>query len=430
MKKRITLIIIAFSLTCSFAQTNEEIAGVYIHKAEKNLKEQDLTTAEENFNKALVLLDHEVKQQNVDRLGTLINYLQGKFTDAKKFAKHYFQIAEDKTTEEYTEQLELFVEIEEKIDSINEVNAEIERKRIAHVKELARVKSLKEDWDNKSNKLSFTAQEVGHFNKNGITTVKNNNFYGVINDKAVILVEPNKYKDFRFFDEYILLLDKKENATEILCYNTKTAESFKVPNVSSFNKISTTYGIVTSPRGSHKLITYPNNTTHTLIFDLQTKEFNTITDYKAILKPLKSEDIIDSYNKKEQIKINKQWYYFGGDIGGGIYTIYGEDLSLHGYLFHVDSSILTKKEVGYLGGLHHNILESSKNNQTSWIDAQKNKVNTPINENGIYSGLTKISKLENGNYQFKSNNTIIFKNEKLIPLNEFLIQNKVTQKYL
>ena len=57
MKKNIISILVLFFSISLFSQTNEEIAGVYIRKAEKNFSELQIDEAAKNFGKAIKLLD-------------------------------------------------------------------------------------------------------------------------------------------------------------------------------------------------------------------------------------------------------------------------------------------------------------------------------------------------------------------------------------
>lgn len=419
-----------FCIGALLAQTNKEIAGVYIKKAEVNLEQNDLETAEQNFDKAVKLLGNQVKDERIDRLGAIIKFNLEDYSGAQNYAKHYFTLAKNKTSEEYTQQLELFVEIGEKLDSVSQVNTQLEAQRVAHLKEIERVKSLKEEWTKKSLELSLKIDDIKGFDINGIGVFKQNNFYGIINDKAEELIEATKYKGYRFFEGYVLLLDDEKSPTEILCFNTKTKEKYTLPNVSTFNNLATHYGVVTQPRGNNKLVMYPNNAGKTLIFDLKTKEFVTLGELKPILKNLKARKHIDSFNKKGKIKVNKQSYIIDNSIDASVYTLYNEDFSFYGYLFLSNKSVVAKEEIGYLGSSYHNQIEASKNDISTWIQPNKSKTKAPDYKNGNYSGGTTINTLKNGVYQFKNDNYIILGNKKLEPLKDYLIKNNVSNNYL
>ena len=73
MRKLTLSLLMLFSSLFFYGQTNEEIAGVYIRKAQKNYSNIEIDEASKNFNKALKLLD-TINQSDVARLGTLIEF--------------------------------------------------------------------------------------------------------------------------------------------------------------------------------------------------------------------------------------------------------------------------------------------------------------------------------------------------------------------
>ncbi|NCP21871.1 MAG: hypothetical protein GW847_07720, partial [Zetaproteobacteria bacterium] len=118
MKKLIILFFIVLS-PCStlFSQSNSEISGVYLSKAEKNYKNLEIDQALINFNKAIALKD-TINDANTARLGVLIYYELQEYEKAFNYAKRYFILEKNKRSDDYQQQLELFVNIKDELDKL------------------------------------------------------------------------------------------------------------------------------------------------------------------------------------------------------------------------------------------------------------------------------------------------------------------------
>ena len=428
-----TLLLIACTLFfgLGFSQSNEEIASVYIKKARINFDSLQIDEAKVNYEKAIKLLD-TIQKESVERLGTLIHFKLGNLNEAKHHAKLYFNLAADHQSDEYLNQLDIFVTIEEKLDSIKKVEEAKELARLARLKELKRIDSLKTVWTQNSNAMSLSIDEINPFDSNGLATYKKGEFYGIIDHTGKIILKANNYKAVRAYDGYILLLDNSIEPTSILCFISNTKESFLIPEVSTFNELATTYGKVMIPRGNHLLVAYPNNSLQTMVYNLKTRTYETVIDTKTLFKELKKADKIDSSNYKEgKVKINKVWYNFGGDIGSKVYSLYTSTYDLYGYLFHYDGAVVTVDEFDFLGSSYKNRIPAIKSNKQIWLDQNRNITTAPENEAGNYVGTTKVVKLANGNLQLqKTENgktTIFLKEDSMDLMNAFLKQNNVAE---
>jgi tetratricopeptide (TPR) repeat protein len=417
-----TLAIVLLSLS-TFGQSNEEIAGVYIRKAEANYSKLEIDEADKNFEKAIKLLD-TITKSDIARLGALIKFELSEFKEAKDYAKQYFALVKNKKTETYSQLLDLYVSIEEQLDAIKLQEQEQEKARLAKEKELRRIDSLKTVWQNKSDALTLQFSAVQAFNKEGISVFQKGDFFGVMNDVGAVFVQPDTYKDVKSFDGYILLLNKKENPTQIFCFNSKTKKGFLLPNIADFNTLSTTYGKVMLPRGSGRIITYPNNSLKALVFDIATKKFVNVSNEKELFKDLRKTDKIEKYNKDGQVRIDKVWYYFGGHIGGGIYPLYLPNYTLYGFLCGIDGKVLKATEFNNLGPFYNSKTNVANGSDSFWVNQNGTKVSAATNEAGKYSGKSKLMKLESGGYQiyqeFGGEKFIILGVEKLESLEDFL----------
>lgn len=424
---RIFLILLLFIGIKSYAQTNEEIASIYIKKTEANLESLKFEEALSNYNKAIKLLD-TITKPKVARLGMLINYEMANYNDSKKFAKQYFTLQNNKTSEEYMSSLELYVELEEKITAIEEEKKHQEKLRLAREKELKRIDSLKKVWANKADALSFEADSIYAFNKNNSAVFAIKNKYGVVNNKGKILVKPN-YGYFLDYDGYIVFTDKKEEPKSVYVFNSNTSALQKVLPIMDFNGNSTHYGKVTLPRGNGRLVMYPNNSTKTLVFDIETNKNVRIADIKNLLKSLKKNDKIDKYDDDERtVRVHKEWYSFGSHLGEGVYTLYTtESKKLYGYLITKtdaeDPVVVKATTYKNLGVFYNGKAQAVKDGKIVWVNKTCSEVSAPKNEKGVYTGDIKATKLKEGKYQFKQNGFIVKGDEKLGKIADFLREN-------
>ncbi len=423
MKNLFFILAIVFLSLSTFGQSNTEIAGVYIRKAETSYSKLEIDDADKNFEKAIKLLD-TITKADIARLGALIKFELNQFQNAKNYAKQYFILVKNKKTETYTQLLDLYVSIEEELEKIELENKKLEIARLAREKELRRIDSLKTVWENKSDALTLPFKSIQAFNKHGITVFQKDDFFGVMNDVGAVFVEANTYKNVKTFDGYILLLNKKENPTQIFCFDSKTKKGFLLPNIADFNTLSTHFGKVMLPRGSGRIITYPNNSLKALVFDIATKKFVNVSNEKDLFKELRKTDKIEKYNKEGQVRINKVWYEFGGHIGGGIYPLYLPDYTLAGFLCGIDGKFLKATEFNNLGPFYNGKAHVANGADSFWVNQNGTKVSAATNESGKYPGKSQLIKLETGGYQihqeFDGEKFIILGVEKLEPLEDFL----------
>ncbi len=433
MKKFILVFSFLFISTLVYSQSNKDIAKVYIKRANEAIESSiDYNTALEHFKKAMKYMD-TITDRKIASLGSLIYFeehhkqenAEGKLDFLKKseaYSKQYFNLSKNKSSEEYTNNVENFVLIQETISNLEKEIKELEEERIAKEKELRRIDSLKTLWKNKSKELSINVDGIYTYNKNNLALFTKNGNFGIINDVGEIIIEANEYKDALSFDGYFLLKNKKDEATKVYIYNTNNNNGFLLPNVSDFNSISTHYGQIMLPRGNGRLVTYPNNSYQPMVFDLNVQKVVRVQNEKELFKKLKKGDIIDKYNKDGEVKINKKWYTFGGHVGGGIHPLYfNKNYQVHSYLCSIDGKILlAASDYKYIGSFHNNKIQAIYNGKTSWINQNGTKVSDAKDDSGKYAGNSKLKKLENGNYQIIKDGIIILGKEKLKKMSDYL----------
>ncbi|MCI2228802.1 hypothetical protein MC378_06450 [Polaribacter sp. MSW13] len=421
MKKRVLTFLCFLMFSIVNAQSNNEIAGVYIKRSQHSLNNLELERSFEYYKKAMKYTD-SISSSNVAKLGAEIHYKLDFFEEAQNYAKQYFVLVEDRETDEYTQMLELFVNINEELEA---KIAEEKRKaaiRIKEIKEYQKIDSLRTVWNNKSEELSLKVDSIYKFNKNNLALYTKNNSFGVIDERGKIIIAASNYKDAISYEGFILLKDKKENPTKIYCLNTNNKTGYSFPKVSRFNSKATHYGKIMLPRKNGILVAYPNNAYEPLVYDLNLKKRIRIFNQKELLKTLKKNDIIDRYNKEGEVKINKEWYKFGGDLGGGIHPLYfNKSYKVHSFLFSANGKLLpTSLGYEYIGSFDNNKLELIKNGETIWIDNKGAKVNDLKDEYEDYEGDSKIVKIAAGRYQIKRNNVIILEDKELETIEAFL----------
>lgn len=412
------------TFTITNAQSNKDIANVYIKRAQESLGNLEIELSLTHFDKAMKYMD-TITSSKVAKLGTFIHYELRNFAEAKDLAKQYFLLERNKKTEEYAQLIELYVNINEELEAKLAEEKRLEEERLKKEKELRKIDSLKTVWTAKSNELTIKVDSVYNFNKNNLALYTKGENFGVIDDRGKIIVEATEYKDAISSEGFILLKNRKSEPNKIYCFNTNDKQGFLIPNVSDFNSLSTHYGQVMLPRGNGRLVLYPNNSYEPMVFDLNVKKIVRVANEKELFKSLKGNDIIDKYNKDGEIKINKEWYEFGGHVGGGIYPLYFEkNYQVNSFLCSVDGNVL-KSSSGYqyVGAFYNNKLQVIKNGKTIWVNQNGTKVSNAKDEYADYIGDSKVVKLDNGAYQIMRNGVIVAGDEELEKMVEFLRKN-------
>jgi hypothetical protein len=433
MKRVFTVLLCLSFFSVIQAQSNRDIANVYIKRAKEAIESSiDFSTALLNFNKAMKYTD-TILDRKVASLGASV-YLEVYHKQpslkeqlvylekAKYYSNQYFILAKNRKSEEYISNTEDFVYIEENIELVKNKLKKIEEERLRKERELRRIDSLKTVWQGKSNLLSIAVDSVYKFNKNKVALFSKDGFFGAINDLGEILVKADQYKDAIAFDGFMIFKNQAENPTKLYNFNTNDKIGYQIPNITDFNMLSTHYGKVMLPRGSGRLVTYPNNSNQAFIYDLNVRKTVRVGNLEAILKSLKKLEVIDKFKKDGEVKVGKNWYKFGGNLGGGIYPLYAlEGYSLKGFLCSLDGRFLdVSSSYQYLGSFYNNKYEAIQAEKTVWVNQNGTKVNAASDEFEKYTGASKIRKIKNGNYQITQEGVIVLGKEKLANMADFL----------
>lgn len=434
MKKKFLLILCLFTLLTNYAQFEKAIANTYIKRANNAIVNGiNYELAANYFEKAMARLD-SITDKKTAILGSRIYFeihhkqetLQKRLEYLKKsqsYFKHYNLLTTNKTTEEYQLNIdELYVPIIESIEKVEEeIKIENELTRIKKL-EKKKIDSLTEAWYNKSKLLKINVDTIFTFNKDNLALYKIDNYFGLINDVGEIILEANEYKDVLYFEGFFIFKNIKNNPTKLLCFNSTSKSSFEIPTISDFYNLSTHFGQVMLPRANGKLVTYPNNVAKPFVFDLNEKKIIEITNEKEILKNLDKADIITKYNNDGEVKFNKEWYRFGGNLGGGLHPLYAEESNdLLGFLCALEGKFLSAKDdFEFIGPFYNNRFEAKKGNRRFWIDQKGVELNDTEIEDNSYLGESIIEKLDDGSYQIKRNGFIILKDKKLEKLSDFI----------
>lgn len=437
MKRLLLTLLCLFTFTFANAQSNKDIANVYIKRAKEAIETSiNYKEALVQFNKALKFMD-TVTDRNVASLASLIFYENHLYKSTEKekleflkksesYSKQYFLLATNKASEEYANNLENLILIKETIEEIEVKVKKEEDERIKKEKEHKKIDSLKTIWNKKSETLSLKVDSIYAFNKNNIALYTKEENFGVIDDRGRILLEATTYKNGLNSEGFILLTDKKEEATKIYCFNTNDKNGFLLPSISEFNSTASHYGKLMLPRGNGRLVTYPNNSYEPMVYDLNVKKIVRVSDDVELFKFLKKEDIIDKYNKDNEVRVDKEWYKFGGDLGGKLYPLYGEDnYNVHSF-FCASNGKMLKSESGYefIGAFYEDKYQVIKKGKVIWIDQEGAKVSAAKDAYQKYEGDSKVVKLETGKYQILRNDVIVLGDKELEKLVEFLRKHK------
>lgn len=426
MKKQLLILFCFFSFFVSFGQSDSDVAKFYIKRTKKVIDESiDFKQAKIFFDKARKKMD-TIEDSNLAKLGARIHFELEDYRTAKKYFQMYFNLVRNKKSEDFDEQVRLSVITNEEIELIEEQERLAEEERIRKEKELRKIDSLKTIWNTKADELSVKADSVYSFNANGYALFLNKGKYGIVNDKAETVVEANTYEFAISYGGFIIFQNKEKEPTKIYFFNTNNGSGNQLPALSDINPLSTHYGKVMLPRANGRLVTYPNNSFKPLVFDLNQNKIVRVANKEDLLDGLKKNDRIRKFNKDGEVKIDKDWYIFGGHLGGGVHPLYFENnYNVYAYLFSIDGTVLfTDSDYKYIGAFYENKLQAIKDKDVFWINQNGTKVTPPKDKTAIYAGDSKVVKTKEGFYQVFRDDKIIKGDKTLEKLPIFLRNNK------
>lgn len=421
MKKVFIFLAVLFSVS-TYSQTNDEIAGVYLKRARQVIDESiDFKEAKVLFEKALRYVD-SVKTSDMAMLGARIYFELDEFKTAKELSKKYFLLVKNRKSEEYEEQLELAILITEELEKQIEEQKRLEEARIKKEKEIKFIDSLKTEWNKKSDAMTIQVDSIFGFNKYGISVFNRKGKFGLLNDTGTIILDATSFEDYIAFDGFVIFKNRVSDPTKLYCYNTAKNEGFDIPALSTFNTLSTHYGAIMLPRGNGRLVTYPNNAYEPFVFDLNTKSLVRLADQKELFKSLKKSDAIDKFNSDGEIKKDKNWYVFGGHLGGGVHPLYEENYKLSGFLFSIDGTLLsTNSNFQFLGPFHNKTMQAVKGQSIVWVNQNGTAISGAVeDESKGYQGEYRVVKTKKGGYHIMLGENIILGEEQLEPIDDFV----------
>lgn len=407
-----------------FAQTNAEIAGIYLTKSEEELANKNLNQSVEYFEKAKTLFEGKTTIK-VEEQGTFLYFALQNYIQAKEHAKNYFALNPDKKTDRYKEVLFLYVELEELIEKQKEIEKQQNIERLLAIAKQRKLDSLKTTWKNLAAKMVVEADSIFAFDKNGIAVFKNSKGkYGLIDDKGNEIVTAT-YNNSCSFDAIVLLFEGiKDQPTKITAFNTNTKELKTLPAISQFNALSTHYGKVMLPRSNNVLICYPNNTNKVAIYDLTTNSLKPSTDLERYFEHWKDLDVIKKYNKENQVKLDKDYLDYGGNLVG-----FSVLCSLTGGIeafITIGGTLISPDTYKYIGTLESGFAEAiKKDGSREWIDENGNVTTMLSNKSGIYEGTTVLNKVGKSQFELRNKENQIIKGDKVLDnLADFLSKQK------
>ena len=419
MKKVFVLLGLLFSIF-SYAQTNDEIAGVYLKRARKVIEESiDFKEAKVLYEKAMRYVD-SVKTSDMAMLGARIYYELEEYKTAKRLSKKYFALVKNRKSEEYEDQLELAILITEELEQQEEEQKRLEEARIKKEKEIKFIDSLKTEWRSKAKSMVLPFDGIDAFNKYQVAIYRYKEKVGLLSDVGEIIVEANDFEDVVSFDGIFIFKDKANEPSKLYYYNMSTSEGFDIPALSTFNTLSTHYGTVMLPRANGQLVTYPNNSYEPFIFDLNTRSVVRLENQKELFKSLRKSDAIDKYNNDGEVKKDKTWYTFGGHLGGGVHPLYEENYVLSGFLFSIDGTFLSAKtDYQYIGPFYNNTMQAIRGNETIWVNQNGTKISAVADASKGYSGESRVVKTEGG-FHIMQGDKIVLGDDKLETIEDFV----------
>lgn len=338
-----------------------------------------------------------VPNSRVAKLAALVLYENKKLIEARTYANMYFELEEDKSTEDYRYMLNTFVEIQ---DEITEQNSK-EIFLLWPNKDARRLDSINKLWTTKAMSFAIDIDSIYQLNKHNLAIFSKDDKLGIIDDVGNIVKNAQKYNHFITYDGYILLLDKQTNPTEIYAYNCEIKQGVLLPTVSSFNTKSTDYGKVMLPRANGIIVTYPNNSDMAYVYNIKEESFLVKEELNEFLIKLKKNDIVERF-KDEQIFLKDHWLNLGSHLGAGVYELYEADKRF-GYINTYNGLFWDVNYYNYLGGFYNGNFELLEGDNRFWLDEDGLRRDTKKNENDSYSGSSKFIKQADGKYRIFQN---------------------------
>lgn len=422
-----------------YSQSNDEIASIYIKRAEKNFNDQKTSEAVKAYTKAMKYIDLSKNTDiSIPKLGMILFANVNNYAKAKEYSKDYFRLVKDKASDEYLNMLELYVDIVDNLEEAADGNSQVAQTSNNNTQVSTNNTNTRKDYNSNSTPQEvvservkstytprkeggYTQQELAEdkaypstiiadktypFNANGIAVFEKSGRLGLINDQGRVFLYPEEYNDFVEYDGYIILKNRKESATKLYCFNSNINFGFILPPVREFNSLSSTYGTVMKPRGNGILITYPNNSLDVLKFDLNRGEYikkPTAIELVKSLEELGENDIeykIDEAKDLLEVKMGEEWVVLGSPLGGDIYPLFRRnDYSIYGYAFNKSDGDSEKRVMRNLGSYYDGKIQASTSKESWWLDKSSRAINTEQIKVEKYKGDAEIIRVSAGTYK-------------------------------
>ncbi len=159
-----------------------------------------------------------IPNSRVAKLGTLLHYEHKNYFEARSYARLYFQLETDKSTEEYGTMLETVVNIQDEIDEFIIEQKALKVKRLKEERETRRLDSLNNLWTNLSRAYTIKMDSIYKFNQYNLAVFSKNGQLCIMDDVGTIVEKTNDYEYFISYDGYIMMLDKQKNPSKIYVY--------------------------------------------------------------------------------------------------------------------------------------------------------------------------------------------------------------------
>lgn len=434
MKKVLLLVFFCFS-TQMYSQSNDEVAKIYLNRAEKNFNSNNTAEAIKAYSKAMKYIDLETTSDiSIPKLGMVLYSDIKDYNKAKEYSKNYFRLVTDKTSDEYLRMLELYVDI---VDNIEEGGSVTQPKQPARAATTIPANSrntnrttepqevvserIKTSYsrpkkggytqlelaEEKAYPSTIIADRTYPFNANGIAVFEESGKLGLINDQGRVFLYPEEYKDFVQYEGYIILKNRKVNPSKLYCFNSNINFGFILPPVREYNGVSTHFGEVMMPRANGILVTYPDKSLNIMKFDLNRGEFIVKSSPVDMIKALEKlgGTIEHRINRKEnilEVKMGTDWVVLGSHLGGDIYPLFRKDYSIYGYAFNKSDSNSEKRVMSHLGPFFDEKIQASSSKDNWWLDRRSRLIKPETVIEKKYKGAAQIIEVSAGTYKVQT----------------------------
>ncbi|WP_235869152.1 energy transducer TonB [Polaribacter aquimarinus] len=157
MKSSVLVFILFFTVFTFFSQDKNELAAVYLKRAQKSYSSNNFEKSERYLEKAKVYFE-SIKTKEMAIFGSKIYFENGKYVKAKEYLTAFFKLNKDKNNKVYNDMLLLYTDT---LDAIENPDLYKKKKRMISPKVISEDKNvIKVDGDSEKTNENTDKEEI------------------------------------------------------------------------------------------------------------------------------------------------------------------------------------------------------------------------------------------------------------------------------